>query len=337
MKLYTGIDLHSNNHFVTIIDQHDQRVDEKRLKNNLVDTLALLEPYRKHIESIALESTYNWYWLADGLIDHGYKVKLVNTVAVQQYSGLKYTDDKSDAFWLAHLLRLGILPTGYIYPAKQRGLRDLLRKRLQLVEDRVRHVLRVQSQIIRSSGIHISSTDIKACQVHATDFIDDMNVVRAISADLMCIDTLNEEILSLEERVSAQTKNNPTLKRLRSVPGVGPILGTTILLETGDISRFAKAGNYASYCRCVAAGRYSNGKKKSVNNSKNGNKHLSRAFIEAAYYAARFYDQPKAFYERKAKQVNRTLATKALAHKLTKACYYIMRDNTLFDANRLFT
>ena len=145
MKHYIGIDLHSNNHYISIIDESDNRIVEKRVKNNLADTLKIINPYKNSVHAIAVESTYNWYWLADGLIKEGYQVKLVNTVAVQQYSGLKYTDDKSDACWIAHLLRLNILPTGYIYPAPERGIRDLLRKRLQLVEDRVKHILRIQS------------------------------------------------------------------------------------------------------------------------------------------------------------------------------------------------
>ena len=112
MKLYCGIDLHSNNHYVSVIDQESKRLKEKRLSNNLLKTLALLEPYRNDLQGIAIESTFNWYWLVDGLMDAGYTVKLVNTAAVQTYDGLKHTEDKDDARWLAHLLRLGILQIG---------------------------------------------------------------------------------------------------------------------------------------------------------------------------------------------------------------------------------
>lgn len=133
-KLYCGIDLHSNNHYVSIINQDDKRLIEKRLGNDLSKTLLFLEPYKKNLQGIAIESTFNWYWLVDGLMDAGYSLSLVNTCAVKQYEGLKHTDDRYDAYWLAHLMRLGILPTGYIYPKEQRGLRDLLRKRMQLVQ-----------------------------------------------------------------------------------------------------------------------------------------------------------------------------------------------------------
>ena len=336
MKHYIGIDLHSNNHFVSIIDGNDDRIIDKRLKNDLSSTLKLRAPYQKTIASIAIESTFNGYWLADGLIDAGYEVKLVNTVAVQQYAGLKHTDDKSDAFWLAHLLRLGILPTGYIYPPKERAIRDLLRKRLQLVEDRTRHILRIKSQMMRSCAMNISAKAIKSATFEASHYLKDHNVIRAITADMACVDLLNEEIDSIEQRVLSQCQLKKRFKLLTSVPGIGPILAVTIMLETGNIARFTKVGNFASYCRCVSATRFSNGKLKSINNTKNGNQHLSRAFTEAAYYAARFYEKPKRFFDKKEKQVNRTLATKALAHKLAKAAYCVMQDQVMFDQDKLF-
>ena len=129
MKLYCGIDLHSNNHWLTIIDEQTKRLVEKRLRNDLSLTLSVLEPYRSELTGIAVESTYNWYWLVDGLMDAGYQVKLVNTSAVCQYEGLKHSDDRDDAFHLAHLMQLGILPTGYIYPKKERAVRDRPRHR----------------------------------------------------------------------------------------------------------------------------------------------------------------------------------------------------------------
>lgn len=126
MKLYCGINLHSNHHFISILDQDDKRLKEKRLSNDLSKTLALLEPYKGDLQGIAIESTFNQYWLVDGLMEAGYSVSLVNTCAVKQYEGLKHTDDQYDAFWLAHLMQLSILPTGYIYPKKQHSLRTEL-------------------------------------------------------------------------------------------------------------------------------------------------------------------------------------------------------------------
>lgn len=124
MGLYCGIDLHSNNHMLTVIDEADRRVYERRLPNELAITKAALEPYRSELVAVAVESTFNWYWLVDGLMEAGYAVRLVNTAAVQQYEGLKHTDDKHDAFWLAHLMRLGILPTGVALAGRTAAKRD---------------------------------------------------------------------------------------------------------------------------------------------------------------------------------------------------------------------
>lgn len=124
MKLYCGIDLHSNNHYISIIDEENLRLKEKRISNDLSQTLTLLKPYKHDLQGIAIESTFNWYWLVDGLMDANYSVSLVNTCAVKQYEGLKHTDDQYDAYWLAHLMRLGILPTGYIYPKKTQPKRS---------------------------------------------------------------------------------------------------------------------------------------------------------------------------------------------------------------------
>lgn len=144
MKLYGGIDLHSNNSVVHLVDENGALVVKKRMANDLAMVLAFLQPYIDSIVGLVVESTYNWYWLVDGLMEAGYKVHLANTAAIQQYSGLKHGDDDSDANWLANMLRLGILPEGYIYPKQQRTLRDLLRKRMQLVQQRTLHMLSIQ-------------------------------------------------------------------------------------------------------------------------------------------------------------------------------------------------
>ncbi|MCP4994586.1 MAG: IS110 family transposase, partial [Gammaproteobacteria bacterium] len=107
MSHYCGIDLHSNNHVVVVIDEEDKQVFERRINNDLSLTLKALSPYQESLQGIAVESTFNWYWLVDGLQEHGYDLRLINTAAIKQYDGLKYSDDHHDAFHLAHLMRLG--------------------------------------------------------------------------------------------------------------------------------------------------------------------------------------------------------------------------------------
>lgn len=156
--LYGGIDLHSNNHVLTIIDEQDRRVHERRLANDLSLTRRVLDPCRSELVAVATESTFNWYWLVDGLMESGDEVRLVNPAAVKHYEELKRTDDQHDAFWLAHLLRLGILPTGYIYPKGQRGLRNLTRQRTRLVQHRSSHLTPAQNQIWRSTGVKVPAS-----------------------------------------------------------------------------------------------------------------------------------------------------------------------------------
>ena len=167
MKLYGAIDLHSNNNVTVLIDEQDQVVYQKRLPNDLPLIAQQLSGYRDRLQGIVVESTYNWYWLVDGLMDQGHRVHLANTAAIQQYEGLKYTDDHSDARWLAHILRLGVLPQGYIYPKEERAVRDLLRKRGQMVRQRTANLLSLQNLITRNTGSSIRSNRIKTLDSEA--------------------------------------------------------------------------------------------------------------------------------------------------------------------------
>src|SRR4026209_2849080 len=225
MKLYGAIDLHSTNSVTVVINEQDQVVYQKRLPNDLSQIAQQLSSYRRSLQGIVVESTYNWYWLVEGLMEKGYRVHLANTAAIQQYNGLKYTDDDSDARWLAHLLRLGILPEGCIYPKQERMVRDLLRKRGQLVHQRTANLLSIQSLISRTTGNSIS----------------------------------------------------------------------------------------AQY-----------------------NKYLAWAFVEAANFAIRFNSRIKSFYQKKKSKSHKIVAIKAVAHKLCRACYYIMKDQVVFDVTKAF-
>jgi len=335
MTLYCGIDLHSNNHVLCVIDDKDRRLLETKLNNKVQLTIAALAPYRHRLQAAAIESTFNWYWLADGLMEAGFQVELVNTAKVVQYSGLKRTNDRYDAFHLAHLMRLDILPTGYIYPKAERGLRDLLRKRIQLVQDRTRHLLRFQSQVQMHTGTTLPAYRIKT-QKFQLPAIGDANVQLALQSQLVLIRALSAQIKQLEKSILSQVEPVASFDWLKTVPGIGDILAEAILLETGDITRFKGPGNFASYCRCVDSRRESNGKKKGENNRKNGNRYLAWAFIEAANFAVRYSDKAKRFYLKKEKATNSIIARKALAHKLARSCYWVMRNQEAFNQDRVF-
>jgi transposase len=337
MKAYAGIDLHSSNNYLGIIDDKDKRLYGKRLPNELNRVLMALEPFRDRLEGVVVESTYNWYWLVDGLMEHGYKLHLANPSAIKQYEGLKHTDDKWDSFWLAHMFRLDILPEGYIYPKKHRPIRDLLRRRLLFVRHRTAHILSLQSMITRNLGFKMSNNEIKKLkEKDAEDLFDSPNLVFMAKNSLSAIDFLKQIIRSIEKEVTFQVKLRKEFVMLLTIPGIGPILALTIMLEVGDIHRFAKVGHYSSYCRCVKSQRLSDGKKKGENNKKNGNKFLAWAYVEAANFIVRYNAKAHSFYQSKKAKTNGIVAIKALSNKISRASYYVIRDQVPFDEGMLF-
>lgn len=337
MKVYAGIDLHSSNNYIGIIDEEDHRLYQKRLPNQLEHVLSALEPFKKDLEGVVVESTYNWYWLVDGLQEQGYKIHLANPAAIQQYNGLKHTDDKWDSFWLAHMRRLGILPEGYIYPKEERHVRDALRRRLLFVQHRTSHILSLQSAITRNLGYKMSSREIKGLdESDASKLFNDPFLILTTKENISTIQFLKKKIKTIENDVLSHTKLKPAFKQLLTMPGIGKILGMTIMLEVGDISRFPKVGNYSSYCRTVKSERFSNKKKKGEGNRKNGNKYLAWAYVEAANFANRHYPEVQSFYNRKKAKRNGVVAIKALSNKLARASYYVMRDKVSYDAKKLF-
>jgi transposase len=322
---------------IALLDEGDKVVYRRRLANDVELVLAELEPFSANIEGLVVESTYNWYWLVDALMAAGYRVHLANTAAIVQYEGLKYADDDTDARWLAKLLRLGLLPEGYIYPKEDRPVRDLLRKRSQLVHQRTGNIHSIQNLMARNCGHSLGANRIKRLTYEEVDgLLPDPDLALAVKSTLAVMNTLDGAIDVLEKRVKARLRLRPAFKPLLTVSGIGEILGLTIMLESGEMQRFAKVGNYASYCRCVGSEHLSNGKRKGRGNTKNGNKYLAWAFVEAANFAVRYNPQIKRYYQRKCARTHRVVAIKTVAHKLARACYYILRDQVPFDVNRAF-
>jgi transposase len=338
MKLYTGFDLHSNNSYVAIIDEEGKRIFKKKLPNDPAVIRQTLRPLKGDIEGIVVESTYNWYWLVDLLKEEGYRVHLANPSKIQQYSGLKYSHDKHDAFWLAEMLKLGILPEGYIYPKEERPIRDLLRKRGHLVRLRTSLIVSLQNIIVRNVGSKLGANEVKALRTDRVAPLLESNKDLALAGRVSkeTIDFLTRQISAIETIIEEKLQLSSPYDRLLSVPGVGKILALTIMLETGSVDRFPKVGNYVSYCRKVPAGRFSNDKKKGAGNRKSGNKYLAWAFSEAAELARRFDAQARRYFDRKLQKTNAPVAHSALAHKLARASYYIMRDGVVFMPNKAF-
>jgi len=336
-KVMAGIDLHSNNVVIGIMDIDGKRVTSSKLPCELKEVVKFLAPFKKRLERVAVESTYNWYWLVDGLQALEYPVVLANPAGMQQYSGIKHADDTNDAFFLAELLRLKILPTGHIYDAQLRPVRDLLRRRLTLVHHRTALMLSFKSLFTRTTGQEMTLKDLKQLEIKQAQELYAHPANQMIAGmQIKHIEQLSESIDKIEKVVMASARELPSYGRLTTLPGIWIILGMTITMEVGDIKRFASPGNFASYCRTVEAQRTSNSKKKGENNSKCGNKYLAWAFVEAANFARRYDAQCRKWYDRKAAKTSNVIATKALACKLAKAAWYVMSQGSDYDAQRMF-
>ena len=338
LQLYGGIDLHSTSNHIGIIDAQDRRVLKKKLPNDPRIIVATLEPFHRELVGVVVESTFNWYWLVDLLMEEGYRVHLANPSGMKRYEGLKHCDDTHDAFWLAHLLRLGILPEGYIYPKEQRTLRDLLRKRGHLVRLRTSLILSLQNIISRNCGVKVNVNRIKRIRENEVTPLlvghGELELSGRVSKE--AIDFLTRKIRDIETVVENKLRVKEPFTLLKTICGIGKILTLTIMVETGAIARFPTVGDYVSYCRKVPTRWSSNDKTKGKGNKKNGNKYLAWAYSEAAECARRYDPFARSYYNRKAAKTNFMVAHSALAHKLARAAYYVMRDQVPFDHHKLF-
>jgi transposase len=206
-----------------------------------------------------------------------------------------------------------------------------------LVRQQTMILLGIQGIVTRYENIKLSGDKIKREEKQKILLcIKDENICLAVESQLKVLHCVMEQVDILEKSVLTKIKAEPAFELLNGVPGIGPILAMTILLETGDIKRFKNVGNYSSYCRCVESKRISNAKKKGENNRKNGNAYLSWAFIEASNHAIRRYEPIKRYYQRKLAKTKRVVALKTIANKLSRAIYFILRDGAQYDMNKAF-
>ena len=336
-SLFAGIDLHSNNLMIGIVDQDGKRLKHQKVDCDLAQVIRFLKPLKPRLKSLAVESTFNWYWLVDGLRALSYPVVLANPARIEQYSGLKHADDKSDAYFLAELQRLDILPTGHIYDPLLRPVRDLLRRRLSLVHQRTALMLSFKSLYSRTTGRAMSLSRLKGMELTEAETLYEHPANCLIAAvQKEHIEQLDQSVERIEKAVLKSARELPCYQRLGTLPGVGRILGMTITMEVGEIQRFKAQGNLASYSRTVDSKRLSNGKKKGDNNGKCGNKYLAWAFVEAANFAKRYDEHCRKWFDRKAAKTSTVIATKALACKLAKAAWHVMSHDTDYDPKRMF-
>jgi len=335
--LYGGIDLHSSNCYCGITDKKDKWVKHKRIVNRIEDVTDFFDEYKDQLEGVVLESTYNGYWLMDGLKEAGYKVKLANPIKMGDYDGLKNSNDKTDTKWLAKMLRLGILPESYIYPKSERPMRDLLRKRTLFINTRTRILNSMEHQFQTWLCTKIGKQHlVELTPEELSRLFDEKSLCVSVESGIEIIKIIDQRVKIIEKNLYNQVKETDTIRRLRVLPGIAKILGMTIMLEVGTIDRFKSVKNYLSYCRLVEAKKMSNNKKKGAGNRKCGNGILRWAYAEAAVHALR-YDRINKYYQRMKKKKGSSKALAIIASKIARVSYKVMTDETFcYQEEKLF-
>jgi transposase len=335
-RFYAGVDLHARALFVVILDSDGRVVFARNLPADPDAFLHAAAPFRGGL-LVACECMHCWYWLADTCRQHHIAFVLGHAYSMKAAHGCKTKCDRKDAEAIARLLKGGNLPPAYAYPKERRGLRDLLRARLRLVRQRAQLYGHVHTAR-RQANLPPVSSDVKyKCErVACTAGITDPFVRRRVETHLALLEPLDTAIrrLGAEIEDAARLIFPTELAVLRSTPGVGLVLSLTILLEIDTIERFDTRQQFCSYARLCGAVQTSGNKRAGEGNRKAGNAWLKWAFSEAAVLSAQKGERVGALLNRLASELGKAKAYSALAHKLGRAFYHMLRTKEAFDVNR---
>jgi transposase len=337
---YCGIDLSARDSHLCVLDDNLSILLQRKAKNVLPIISSLLDPFKPSLK-IVIESTFNWYWLVDGLRASGFDVCLAHSLGLSMISSAKIKTDRRDAFTLAKLLRAGVIPTAYIYPAEARPVRDLCRRRLNLVHLRAQEFGSLRQLLLRQGILSPSRNEVKLS--------DDEQISRWFSHPLVRlsayqqldrIELLSQQIADLETSILDIARPLPEFGRLLKIPGIGKTLALTIFYEVGQVSRFCSVRHFSSYCRLVPGIAQSGSISRRGRGSKQGNHYLKSAFTQAAVAAVRCYPRIKDCYERHLARhrgsARKLVAYNIIAHKLARAVYYVLRDGVDYKEEMLF-
>jgi transposase len=340
MSFYCGIDLGARESQICVINKRVKKVLEVKTPNKLELIKQLLAPYKADLQ-IVVESTFNWYWLVDGLQEAGFQVVLAHTLGLHMITAAKVKTDRRDAFALAKLLLAGMIPTAYIYPAETRPVRDLLRRRAWLVQTRAGEYGSLRRLLLRQGILsrkqqeikHADETDLEKWFTHA--------LVRLHARqELERIGLYSKQLKELETTILEQAKDEWAFKQLQQLPGIGPIIALTIFYEMGELGRFATAKNFSSYCRVVSGVAQSGQSTKRGRGSKQGNPYLKWALSQAAVHAVQYYPGVRRYYERQLRRhrgrARQLVAYNIIAHRLAQGIYHILQERTEYREELLF-
>jgi transposase len=339
-RFYCGVDLHARSLYTHVLDHRGKTVLDRDLPASPAAFLDAVAPFRDGLV-VGAECMFAWYWLADLCESERIPFVLGHALYMKMIHGGKAKNDRIDAAKLAGMLRGGLFPMAYVYPKAKRQTRDLLRRRSFFVRQRaqlIAHIVNTNSQfnlppLAKKLSYAANRTD------GIAERFEHPSTQLAISADLALIDGYDEQIAELERHLikNAKVDDPVTFGLLRSVPGIGPILGLVLLYEIDTIARFPEAGNFLSYSRLVRCSHESAGKVKGSGGKKIGNAHLKWAFSEAACLMLRSSPRAKAWMQRQEKKRGKRKALAVLEAKLGRAVYHLWKKQVPFDARRFLT
>jgi transposase len=336
-RFYCGVDLHARSMFTHVLDHKGKTVFEKDLPADPEEFLHAIKPYRKNVV-VGCECMFAWYWLADLCEVEKIPFVLGHALAMKHIHGGKAKSDKIDAGKLANLLRGGLFPLAYVYPRAKRQTRDLLRRRSFFVRQRsqlIAHIVNTNSQFNLPPLTKKLTYAANRSEAIAQRFTDPSTRLM-IQSDLALIDNYDEQIQTIETHLirTAKVDDAVTFGFLRTIPGIGPILGLILLYEIDAIARFPEVGNFLSYSRLVRCEHSSAGKVKGSGPKKIGNAHLKWAFSEAACLMIRAVPAVKSWMQRQEKKRGKRKALSVLEAKIGRAAYHLWRKQQAFDLKR---
>jgi transposase len=337
---YAGIDLHARTMHVCVLDAAGTVVLDRNLPCHFETLLQAIAPFRDGIV-IGVECMFGWYWLADRCAEHDIPFVVGHALYMKLIHGGKAKNDRLDASKIAHLLKGGNFPLSYAYPKGMRETRDLLRRRMYLVHKRAELITHLEILNAQNNlppfGKKLSYAANRA-ELNIPERFTDPSVKMSATLDLDLIDQLDELISKVELYLTrtAKVDDVQTYQRLRTIPGVGPILALVLLYEMHQVERFEQVGQFLSYARLVRGEHESAGKKLGWGNKKIGNAHLRWAFAEAACLFLRGSERARQWKQKQEKKHGSAKVLGILAARLARAVYHMLRKHEAFDEERFW-
>lgn len=331
MTYYSGCDMHKQFSVFAGIDESGEIHGPTRVDHDS-------DQLRDHLESlpdgtpVAIETSGRWYWMANEIEEAGCIPRLVNARKAKVMMGNTNKTDRLDAEGLAMLQKTGTLPEVWIPPEQLRDQREVLRLRMKMKQSRTRWKNRIQA-ILDQYGLRSSYTDPfgPGGRAEIEDQMEQLpgETKQALREQLKTLDRLEDSISQLEDQLDTALEETQQRDWVKTIPGVGPILSATIVLEVGDVSRFPGAGNLASYAGTTPRVHQSGDTRRTGSLRKDVNQTLKWAFFEAANVVIRFQDNHSDSrlikkYNRLKERKNSGIATGAVARMLAEATYWVL-------------